>query len=310
MISKIIIGSDSYGCCRYVCGDEERAKVIESNGVRDFAYKLMAQDFESNRDQQPGKTRHVFHGILSFPKQEHHDDEKIALLAKEYLKELGMSNSPFVIVTHNDKDHQHAHVISSLVDLDGHIIDDSWIGLRGKKAAQRITEKHNLIPANKKNIAKMNLSALNKREQEKIKAYLIIDSAVKRSRSFRELEGALKDKNIDTLYKYKRRGNEIQGISFAFQQYTFKGSEIDRKFSFRKLSEQLQQNALKNKGQANKNINNQLTGTKEPSSGIVNTSTPANTQINLHAISLNAGTNYKEDEKPKRKKRKPGPRLF
>ena len=46
MISKVIIGKTFYGACRYVCMDQKRAVVLEAEGVRDYDYKLMAEDFE------------------------------------------------------------------------------------------------------------------------------------------------------------------------------------------------------------------------------------------------------------------------
>ena len=43
------------------------------------------------------------------------------------------------------------------------------------------------------------------------------------------------EKGITIRFKYKGQTNEVQGISFSKGEYTFKGSEIDRSFSFSKL---------------------------------------------------------------------------
>ena len=40
---------------------------------------------------------------------------------------------------------------------------------------------------------------------------------------------------ITIQFKYKGQTSEIQGISFSKGEYTFKGSEVDRSFSFSKL---------------------------------------------------------------------------
>lgn len=66
MISKVIIGKTFYGTCRYVCSDHKRAIVLESDGVRDYNYKLMARDFEMQYAFRPSLSKAVFHGILSF----------------------------------------------------------------------------------------------------------------------------------------------------------------------------------------------------------------------------------------------------
>lgn len=66
MISKVITGKSFYGCCRYICEDKSRAVVLKTEGVRNYSFKLMANDFEMNRKQLPSKRTAVFHGILSF----------------------------------------------------------------------------------------------------------------------------------------------------------------------------------------------------------------------------------------------------
>ena len=45
----------------------------------------------------------------------------------------------------------------------------------------------------------------------------------------------LAEKGIGIQFKYKGQTDEVQGISFSKGEYTFKGSEIDRNFSYYKL---------------------------------------------------------------------------
>lgn len=59
-----------------------------------------------------------------------------------------------------------------------------------------------------------------------------------RNREVQELAavtGAVSGKGITVRFKYKGQTGEIQGVSFSKGEYTFKGSEIDRNFSFSKL---------------------------------------------------------------------------
>ena len=48
--------------------------------------------------------------------------------------------------------------------------------------------------------------------------------------------------NIETDFKLKRTSNEIEGISFCYGKICFKGSEIDRKFSYANLQKEFQKN--------------------------------------------------------------------
>ena len=56
-----------------------------------------------------------------------------------------------------------------------------------------------------------------------------------KSKNWQQLQEQLAEKGITIRFKYKGQANEIQGVSFSKGEYTFKGSEIDRSFSFSKL---------------------------------------------------------------------------
>src|SRR5664279_3511759 len=174
MISKVIIGKTFYGACRYVCMDQERAVVLEAEGVRDYNYKLMAKDFEMHQALRPSLTKAVFHGIISFYPGEKIEDNTMADIAKKYLQEMKITDTQFAIVKHIDKNHLHLHIIANLVNNNGETIKDNWIGLKGKKIAQKLTIKYGLKEAISKNLELTNLAALNGREANKYFIYQTI----------------------------------------------------------------------------------------------------------------------------------------
>lgn len=235
MISKVVIGKTFYGACRYICMDKKRAVVLDSEGVRDFDYKLMAKDFELQQSLRPSLTKAVFHGIISFYPGEKIEDKMMAEIAKEYLAEMKITNTQFAIVKHIDKNHSHMHILANLVNNNGEAIKDNWIGLRGKKIAQKLTKKYGLEEAISKSLALTNLEALNEREANRYIIYQAILEKLPLSRSIDELKEKLAKENIETLFKYKGQTNELQGISFKIGDYKYKGSEIDRKFSINNL---------------------------------------------------------------------------
>ncbi len=246
MISKVIIGKTFYGACRYVCMDQKRAVVLETEGVRDYDYKLMAKDFEMQQALRPSLTKAVFHGIISFYPGEKIEDKMMAAIAKKYLHEMKIINTQFAIVKHIDKNHSHLHIIANLVNNNGETIKDNWIGLRGKKVAQKLTVEYGLKEAISKNLELTNLEALNEREANKYFIYQTILERLPQCKSLDDLKEKLAKENIETLYKYKGHTNELQGISFKMGVYKYKGSEIDRKFSLRNLEKIIHQQGMKN----------------------------------------------------------------
>ena len=230
MISKPLPANSFYHTCRYVC-QKKGAEVLIADGVRGHDYKLMAEDFLRQQQSRPSKGKAVFHSILSFHPDEKPSDEQLKEIARKYLDRLGIVNTQFSVSKHTDKAHLHLHIVANLVDNSGKAISDSWIGLKGKKVAQQLTEEYGLIPAIRKDLRRTHLDALSKSQVIKYKIYQAIAQNISRCRTMDELEDRLQKLGIDVLYKFKGQTREKQGISFKMGNISFKGSQIDRKYS-------------------------------------------------------------------------------
>lgn len=240
MISKIFTGHSFAGAVRYVCEDERRAQVLVSDGIRSYDWRKMTEDFVRQAAFHSDKTKACFHGILSFHPQDKIDDKTIAEIAQKYLQELGIVNTQFGVVKHIDKSHLHVHLLVNLVDYNGKVISDSWIGLKGKKIAQRLTKMYNLTPANHKDLHKTHSEALSQTEANRYAIYLAIRAHLFNCRSLEDLQQALQKHGIETIIKYKSGTTEKQGISFKLGEDCFKGSKVDRNYSLSKLEKQLE----------------------------------------------------------------------
>src|SRR5450631_3183340 len=231
MISKPVPASSFYHTCRYIC-QKPGAVILVTEGVREHDYKLMAEDFIRQQQSRPGKKMACFHSILSFYPGEKPSDKTMQEIAEKYLDRLGIVNTQYAITKHTDRAHLHLHVVANMVNNDGKSISDSWIGLRGKKIAQQLTKEYNLVPAIRKNLELTNLKSLNNSEKIRYQIYKAISDNLTGSSNLEDLRIRLLSKGIDMLYKYKGKTEEIQGISFKRGNQCFKGSSIDRQFSF------------------------------------------------------------------------------
>ncbi|MCW3090484.1 MAG: Relaxase/Mobilization nuclease protein [Ferruginibacter sp.] len=239
MISKPVRANSFYHTCRYIA-NKQGAEVLLAEGVRGHDYKLMAADFEMQQQLRPSKIQACFHSILSFYPGEKPSDEMMKEIAKKYLTDLGITNTQYAVSKHTDKAHLHMHIVANMVNNDGKAISDSWIGLRGKKIAQQLTEEYKLIPALQKNLKLTNMEALSQTEANKYRIYIAIAENLPGCRSMEELEKKLLMLGIETQYKYKGQTQEKQGVSFKMGDTCFKGSQVDRKFSFAGLEKTLQ----------------------------------------------------------------------
>lgn len=242
MISKVIKPAKSFArVCRYLLEKREGARLILAEGVREYDYRKMAEDFDLQARENPNLSNPVQHIILAFPPGEDLQDEKLAEIAREYLRELDIIQTQYVVVSHREKEHKHLHIVLNRVGNDGRTIKDNFLGLRGKKKAQELTQRHGLTPAEKKDLKKTHIRQMNAQDRTRYEIYQAIQNGLVKARDIAELEGMLKATQIETIYKYKGQTKEVQGVSFKKGQFRYKGSDIDRRFSYRNLQKILDQ---------------------------------------------------------------------
>lgn len=236
MISKIIPPGKSFpGLCRYLYQNKSRAEVILSAGVRDYDHSKMAADFAVQAAQNPRLKSPVLHIILSWSPEEKVDQELMSNIAKDYLERMNIIDTQFAVIKHNDRDHQHVHLVVNRVDNNGRTVKDNYIGLKGKKVAQQLTLKYGLKVAAKKDLSHSHLERLNGYDAQRYQLFTIIHDLLPYCKNFEELERRLSQHKIAIQYKYKGQTKEIQGISFCKGELKFKGSDLDRSFSYLKL---------------------------------------------------------------------------
>lgn len=95
---------------------------------------------------------------------------------------------------------------------------------------------------------------LKEPDKTKYEIYTAVKSEIGKSKNWQQLQNHLSKKGIGIQFKYKGQTNEIQGISFSKGEYTFKGSEIDRSFSFSKLDKYFENTGLATDGNYKRNV--------------------------------------------------------
>jgi hypothetical protein len=106
--------------------------------------------------------------------------------------------------------------------------------------------KYGLIQAEKKTPELTQIERRNEYESIRFKIYQTIHEILPKCRDLNELKFRLEKHHIEMLYKYKGSATEIQGVSFQIGNFKYKGSEIDRQFSYSNLEKAITRNlALK-----------------------------------------------------------------
>ena len=231
MIGKIKKGSGFKGCVNYVLG-KEQAALLHAEGVLAESKHDIIRSFCMQTEMNPGLKKPVGHIALSYsivdaPKL---TDEKMIQLAQEYMREMKITDTQYIIVRHQDREHPHVHIVFNRIDNNGKTISDSNDMYRNEQVCKKLKEKHGLYFAKGKEQVKQH--RLREPDKTKYEIYTAVKNEIRKSKNWQQLQKQLAEKGIGIQFKYKGQTDEIQGISLSKGEYTFKGSEIDRNFSF------------------------------------------------------------------------------
>ena len=241
MIGKIITGKSFAGCIGYLLA-KEGAEIIDSLGVRRSAVRDTVGDFNAQRKMNPEVSRAVGHIILSWSKEDLHrlDSGLMKDRACEYLRQMKIENTQYLLVRHNDREHPHVHIVYNRINNEGKTISDRFQKKKNVQVCKAITLRYGYRLGVGKNQVKR--EQLKGRDKVKYELYDTLLKLSGQARSWIELERELQKEGIAVQFKYLSGTSTLQGVSFSKNGLTFKGSSIDRSLSYGKLTEKLEKN--------------------------------------------------------------------
>ena len=122
----------------------------------------------------------------------------------------------------------------------GRTISDRNERIRSARICKELTKKYNLYFASGKEQVKRH--RLREPDKTKYELYSILKSEVSRCGNWNILIANLDKQGVEIRFKYKGKSDEVQGVVFTMNGYSFSGSKIDRRFSFYKIDASLERN--------------------------------------------------------------------
>ncbi|MCC8134881.1 MAG: relaxase/mobilization nuclease domain-containing protein [Tannerellaceae bacterium] len=240
MIAKNIKGKSFGGCVRYVMNDT--AELLEAEGILAGTTAEIIHGFAMQRSGRKEVKQPVGHIPLSFAPEdkERMTNDFMIQLAKKYMKEMGIKNTQYIIVRHHNTDNEHLHIVYNRIDNDLKLISVNHDFKRNIKVCKKLKDKYGLTYGKGKERVKR--EKLKNPDKVKYYIYDTIKSVLPRCKNLAELLSSIKKFGIEAEYKYNRRTSEIEGVSFRYGDIAFKGSQVDRKFSFGNLKKEFQKN--------------------------------------------------------------------
>ncbi|WP_462354235.1 relaxase/mobilization nuclease domain-containing protein [Alistipes timonensis] len=242
MIGKIVTGKSFGGAVEYVLR-EEKARLLDSDGVDTESIRSIIDDFNFQRKARREIAKVVGHISLSF----HRDDAptltdgRMRELAAAYMECMGIADTQYIVARHNDTEHPHLHIIYNRVKYDRTLVADKNERRRNVKVCKQLKRRYGLTFSNgRQNIKTERLHGADKVRQEVFDA---ITRILPKCDRIADLSAKLKRQGIGVQFIH--RGNDpkkaVQGVTFTKDGLTFKGSQVDRKFSYAGLSKMIRE---------------------------------------------------------------------
>ena len=242
MIGKIVTGKSFGGAVEYVLR-KEKARLLDSDGVDTESIRSIIDDFNFQRKARREIAKVVGHISLSF----HRDDapkltdDRMRELAAAYMESMGIADTQYIVARHNDTEHPHLHIIYNRVKYDRTLVADKNERRRNVKVCKQLKRRYGLTFSNgKRDIKTERLHGADKVRQEVFDA---ITRILPKCDRIADLSAKLKRQGIGVQFIH--RGNDpkkaVQGVTFTKDGLTFKGSQVDRKFSYSGLSKTIRE---------------------------------------------------------------------
>ena len=250
MIAKQNKGKDFYFVLVYNQNkvDKGEAIVLDSN-ISSESVVNQTKEFNIVRQQKPNLSKAVYHVSLNLPYEDSNklSDEKFSNLARDYLEGMGFDENQYIVYKHFDQDHSHIHIVANRVKFSGEVVSDSQDYKRSETLIRKLEKKYNLTEL----VHKEESNVLSKGEIEKclrtgespdrLVLQSIINELLKQHLTMNEFFEKLKGKKIGVKLNKSSTGT-VSGISFKYNEITYKGSKVHRNLSYNNIIQKLKPN--------------------------------------------------------------------
>ncbi|WP_337046773.1 relaxase/mobilization nuclease domain-containing protein [Serratia nevei] len=223
--------------------------VVGGNTIESFAEALSAE-FNATKFLRSDVSKPVWHNSLRLPAGESLSIQRWKLLADDYMKRMGFSETHLrAYVLHDDKDGQHIHIVASRIDAtSGKLYLGKNENLISTRIIQDLEKDYQLTQTKGTDALKPSSSPVKRKKtrneamQEKRTGELcpktIIQEAIDTlltsqisEHEFVQQLAALKVKAIPNRASTGR----MNGFSFEYAKISFKASQLGKKYSWKNL---------------------------------------------------------------------------
>ena len=116
--------------------------------VNQLGFTGKLRRFELLNERNAWIKANTLHISLNFPPEEVLSNEKMQMIALDYMDRIGFAGQPFLVYRHTDANHPHMHIVTTTIQEDGQPIRLHNIAKKRSEPARKVIEVNfGLIPA-------------------------------------------------------------------------------------------------------------------------------------------------------------------
>lgn len=180
MMAKIVKGAGARGIVDYILDREKGASLIDHDGVLVSDNGSIVRSFIAQSRLNPNVEKFIGHISLSFSKEDlpRLTDGLMVQISREYMMEMGIRDTQYIIGRHHDKGHPHVHIAFNRIDNNGKTISDKNDRYRSERVCKELTRKYGLYFAEGKE--QVNTNRLKEPDRTKYELYSLLKTEVGR----------------------------------------------------------------------------------------------------------------------------------
>lgn len=242
MIGNITSNSKAIALINYITAINEKDKkattLFHSDGMLCTDNKTMAACLEAYALKGDHNLDEPFkHISLSFHAKDtpRMTDEFMEQMAREYMAEMNIKDTEFVVYRHHDKAHPHCHIAFSRVNNRGKVISDSIEKKRNARVCKHLALKYGLHISDGKE--EVNREKLKGKDKLRYDMFDKVMEAKANATNWEEFKDQLEVVGLSLHFRYNNVTGDLMGISFSDGKHSFSGKKFDNSLVYNRLAE-------------------------------------------------------------------------
>ena len=222
------------------------------DGTPDPDMKAVVRSFEIQAAMNPKVTKPVVHIALTFKPEDkpHLSNDYMVKLAKDYMREMGFTNTQYVIHRHEETRNPHVHITLNRVNNDGKRISDSNELRRNTAVCKAITLKEGLTWGDSKVVSEAKVN--DKSERFRYDVAKTVYQCLQKSSNLAQFKQKTAKHGIEATLKRSESTGKVIGITFTAKdpegkEHVFKGSKLGKELSAGSILKSLGQQKMLDK---------------------------------------------------------------